>query len=184
MRNRTRLDASRASRASFCLDHVSLPVAVDPCPEPVTKREEPLVGGGQRANLQDTVRASWLAGTLGVCAGVVIATLAPGAVDGGDEKPRLLLFPALTHAISPRRRTATARILARILRRVHRSSRPAEALQRIGGGQAVKHDQVVVAVVRAVSSRLRDLHHHGFISRSPCRPTNYRSCVRRRTPPA
>jgi hypothetical protein len=38
VRNRAFLDAQGASRASICLDHVCLPVAVDPCPEPVSKR--------------------------------------------------------------------------------------------------------------------------------------------------
>src|ERR1039457_1521597 len=100
--------ASPASRAAVGLDHVRLPVAVNFCPEPVSKRQEPLVCGEQWANLKDTVGTSRNAGALGVRTGVVVPTLAPGTVDGGNEESWLLLFPDFAHVSSPRRRTASA----------------------------------------------------------------------------
>jgi len=113
VRNRTRPDTSRASRTGIGFDNVRLPVAVDPCPESVSKRQEPLVCSSQRADLKDGVRASRDTGALGVGAGVMVPTLALGAVDYRNEEPRLLLFPALAHVVSPRRPTATECILDR-----------------------------------------------------------------------
>jgi carbohydrate-selective porin OprB len=48
--HRACLNAPRASRTAVGLDHVSLPVAVDPGPEPVSERQKPLVRGSQRAD--------------------------------------------------------------------------------------------------------------------------------------
>ena len=104
--NWARLDAPPASRTAVSLDHVRLPVAVDPCPEAVPQRQQALVFGSQRANLQDRIGAGRDARALGVGTGVVIPTLALGAVDGRNEEPRFLLFPALFHVVSPRLRTA------------------------------------------------------------------------------
>jgi hypothetical protein len=99
--------------------------------EPVSKRQEPLVGDGQISNLQDTVGTSRDAGALGVRAGVVIPTFALGAVDHRNEEPSLLLFPGLTHVVSPRRwwhRTASwTGMLARNHRAVHTPSTLAAA---------------------------------------------------------
>ena len=58
------------------------------------------------------MRASRDTGALGLSADVVIPTLALGAVDGGHEEPWLLLFPGLTHVVSPRQQTVTSCILA------------------------------------------------------------------------
>ena len=56
---RTRLDASSASRTGIWPDHVSLPVTVDPCPEPVSERHAPPILDGQRANLYQFPRKSF-----------------------------------------------------------------------------------------------------------------------------
>ena len=56
LRNGTRHAAAHTIYADICLYHEGLPIVVNPCPEPVSKGQEPLVGGGQRANLQKTVR--------------------------------------------------------------------------------------------------------------------------------
>jgi hypothetical protein len=74
VRNCTFLNSPAASLVS--LYDLSLPVAVSPCPQPVANREKPLVCGGQRANLQDTVWADWDAGALGFRTGMVVPALA------------------------------------------------------------------------------------------------------------
>jgi len=113
VRNWTCLDTSSASRTGIRLDHVRLPVAADPCPEPVSKRQEPLVFDSQLMDFQDTVGASRDARALGVSASMVVPTLALGAVDGWNEDPRLLLPPDFAHVVSPRQRTAMGCMLDR-----------------------------------------------------------------------
>src|ERR1019366_6288823 len=85
----------RASSATIGLDHVHLPVAVDPSPEPGEERQKPLIFDSQRMNLKNRVGTCRNAGALGTTTCGMVAALAPGPIDRRDEKTRLLLFSQL-----------------------------------------------------------------------------------------
>jgi hypothetical protein len=99
-RDRACLDASSTGCTAVGLDCVGLLVAVDPCPELVSKRQEPLVFASQRQDLEDRVGARRHARAVGFSAGVMESAFTLGAVDRRNEKTRFLLFSRCDHLIS------------------------------------------------------------------------------------